>query len=414
MYSPGSTRDHTRGPTSRPPARRSIERMPGAAWEEDWPRFRPPPGVALWVPVVVAFVVQVPAAIAVSAWQRVPPGAAAASIVLAAASALALIGARRWPGPTVAVVAALTTVDLFIPPDAGPVFLALAFAIIGAVVRGARLWALISVGAGWLVAVIASGILATGWHPFRIAIATLGLAFCFAIGEGIRTRLQRGAQRRAHLAERQRALEQEERTRIARELHDVLAHSLSQISVQSGVGLHLFDREPERAREALANIRTLSATGLDEVRGVLSFLRGDESTPSTAPLTPQPQLADLPRLATQRTGLGLVVRLDDRLEGETPPSAIQTTAYRIVQEALTNVVRHSAASSATVTLERVDRELVVRIADDGSGTSPDAVEGGGIRGMRERAALAGGTLHVHAGERSGTVVTAHLPWPGAR
>src|SRR6185312_17519564 len=98
-------------------------------------------------------------------------------------------------------------------------------------------------------------------------------------------------------------------------LHDVLAHSLSQIAVQSGVGLHLFDREPERAREALASIRGLSATGLDEVRGVLSFLRGDESSPRTAPLTPQPQLADLGRLVDQRSALGLTVTLDDRLAG---------------------------------------------------------------------------------------------------
>ena len=138
---------------------------------------------------------------------------------------------------------------------------------------------------------------------------------------------------------------------MARELHDVLAHSLSQIAVQSGVGLHLFDKEPERAREALTNIRTLSATGLDEVRGVLSFLRGDEAAPRTAPLTPQPQLADLAPLAVQRTGLGLEVTLDDRLDGRLPPSAVQTTAYRIAQEALTNVVRHSGGSTARITLE---------------------------------------------------------------
>ncbi|QIG40868.1 sensor histidine kinase [Microbacterium sp. 4R-513] len=389
--------------------------MPERAWDEFEPRFRPPPGVTLWLPVVLSFVIQVPAAIAVSAWQRVPAPYGAISVALAAASALALIGARRWPGPTVALVAALTTVDLFVPPDVGPILVALAFGIIGAVVRGARLWALFSVGAAWLLAVTASGLIGMSWHPFRIALATLALGLFFAIGEGIRLRLSRGAERRAQLAERQRTVEQEERSRIARELHDVLAHSLSQISVQSGMGLHLFDREPERAREALANIRELSAAGLDEVRGVLSFLRGDESgSPQTAPLTPQPQLAELPRLVEQRTALGLVVRLDDRLEGDRPAGAIQTTAYRIAQEALTNVVRHSAASNATVTLERAGDVLVVSIVDDGSGRAPDAAEGGGIRGMRERAALAGGSLHVHQGEPSGTVVEARLPWAGPR
>ena len=190
----------------------------------------------------------------------------------------------------------------------------------------------------------------------------------------------------------------------------MLAHSLSQIAVQSGVGLHLFDREPERAREALANIRALSATGLDEVRGVLSFLRGDEPATVTAPLTPQPQLAQLPTLATQRTGLGLTVELDDRLDGDLPPGAIQATAYRIVQEALTNVVRHSAASRATIVLERDADELVVTVADDGSGIPDDAIERGGLRGMRERAELIGGTLTIAGGHEGGTDVTAHLPW----
>src|SRR6185312_3634173 len=127
-------------------------------------------------------------------------------------------------------------------------------------------------------------------------------------------------------------------------LHDVLAHSLSQIAVQSGVGLHLFDREPERAREALASIRRLSATGLDEVRGVLAILRGDDAdstTPTGISLTPQAQLAEIPALVAERTGHGLTVTLDDGLRGRMPRSGIQTAAYRIVQEALTNVVRHS-------------------------------------------------------------------------
>ena len=387
--------------------------MPAAAGDDDWPRFRPPPGVTLWVPVVISLLAQVPATIAISVGQHIPASSASISIALAVGTALSLLGARRWPGPTVAVVTALTAIDLFVPPDAGPTFVALAFAIIGAVVRGARVWALASVGVGWLVAVSASGLLGPGWHPFRVALSTLALALFFMLGEGIRGRLRHGAERRAQLLERRRTLEQDERTRIARELHDVLAHSLSQISVQSGMGLHLFDREPERAREALANIRSLSATGLDEVRGVLSFLRGDEQgATQTAPLTPQPQLADLPRLAAQRSGLGLVVTVEDRLGAEAPSGAVQTTAYRIVQEALTNVVRHSAASTAIVTLERVADELVVRVIDDGTGPDADTLEGGGIRGMRERAALLDGSVRVEAGRREGTVVTAELPWEG--
>lgn len=394
--------------------------MPGEPWDESrpWgetgPRFRPSPALTLLVPVVVSLLVQVPATIAVSWWMRVPPATAALSVALAAASALALLAARRFPGPTVALVAALTTLDLFAPPDGGPPPIALGFAIVGAVVRGARLWALISVGAAWLAAILLGGLIDVSWPPFRIALATLGLAVCFAIGEGIRTRLQHGRERRAQLAERRRTAEQDERSRIARELHDVLAHSLSQIAVQSGVGLHLFDREPERAREALASIRSLSATGLDEVRGVLTFLRGEgEGAPVTAPLTPQPQLAQLPALVAGRSGLGLTVHLDDRLADEAPPSAVQTTAYRIAQEALTNVVRHSAASHASVVVDRdpVADALVLSVTDDGSGIPFDAPERGGLRGMRERAQLAGGTLEVAGGPR-GTTVVARLPWGG--
>lgn len=391
------------------PGRGDLQR----AGDDTAPRFGPPPAVTLLVPVVVSLIVQVPAAIALSWWQHVPIGAALASVGLAAASALALLAARRWPGPVVAAVAALTAVDLFVPPVLGPPPVALAFAVIGAVVRGARLWALVSVGAGWLAVIVAAELAGLDWHPIRIAVATVGLALCFAIGEGIRARTRGAEQRRAQLAERRRTAEQEERSRIARELHDVLAHSLSQIAVQSGVGLHLFDREPERAREALANIRTLSATGLDEVRGVLAFLRGDEvGAPDTAPLTPQPQLAQLASLVAGRTGLGLEVDLVDRLDGAFPSSAVQSTAYRIAQEALTNVVRHSAASHATVTVERDAGDLVLTVSDDGAGMPSTTVERGGLRGMRERAELAGGVLTLDSTSH-GTVVRAVLPWEGA-
>ncbi|MGP3535048.1 sensor histidine kinase [Microbacterium sp. RD1] len=379
---------------------------------DELPRFRPSPLLRLLIPVVFAFLVQVPTTLAVSLFARVGPLAVTASVALAAGAALALLAARRWPGPTVAVVSAMSLAALLVPPDAGPPLLALPFAIISAVARGARMWALLSVGVAWAAAVIAAGFLDSAWHPIRIAVTTLGLVLCFAIGEGIRTRMAAAAERRAQLAERRRTVEQQERARIARELHDVLAHSLSQIAVQSGVGLHLFDREPEKAREALASIRTLSATGLDEVRGVLGFLRGDERTP-TAPLTPQPQLADLPALAAARSGLGLTVSFEDHLGGDAPPSAVQTAAYRIVQEALTNVVRHSAATSAVVRIDRSDDHLVVRVADDGTGIPADGVAGGGIRGMHERAELAGGTIELADAAGGGTIVVARLPWNGA-
>lgn len=386
--------------------RRSIARMSS----DERPRFRPPPLVTLLVPVVVAFVVQVPATAVVALHRH--PRLAALSITLAAAAALALLGLRRWPGPTVAAVSALSLAALFVPPDAGPPFLALAFAIIGSVVRGARVWAIVSVAAGWTIAVIGAGFADAAWPPLRVAVTTVGLVACFAIGEGALARFAAAAERREQLERRRVRAEQEERTRIARELHDVLAHSLSQIAVQSGVGLHLFDRDPEQAREALTAIRSLSATGLEEVRGVLGFLRGDEASAS-APLTPQPQLDDLPALVAARTGLGLEVVLDDRTGGERPAGLVQAAAYRIVQEALTNVVRHSAASRARVEITRDGDDLRVRVQDDGTGIDADAPDGGGIRGMRERADAAGGDWSIARGPAGGTVVTARLPWGGA-
>ncbi len=276
--------------------------------------------------------------------------------------------------------------------------------------RGARLWALISVGIAWLTAIVASGVLGASWHPFRIAITTLGLAICFGIGEGIRARLEHGEARRAQLAERRTASEQEERSRIARELHDVLAHSLSQIAVQSGVGLHLFDREPERAREALANIRTLSATGLDEVRGVLSFLRGDEPTTTTAPLTPQPQFAQLPSLAAQRTGLGLAggARRPARGRAAAERGAGDRVSHRPGGPdqrgaPLGGIPRHDRAGPGCRRARRHRRRRRKR-------HSRRRVERGGLRGMRERAELIDGTLTIAPGERGGTEVIARLPW----
>ncbi|MBU4466382.1 MAG: sensor histidine kinase [Actinobacteria bacterium] len=353
-----------------------------------------------------------PATIGIAVWLQVPTWIAILSTTLATASALTLLAAQRWPGVTVAVVAALTAAQLFAPLAAEPPFIALGFAIISAVIRGARTWALISVGAAWLVAIATGGVLDVGWHPLRVAAATLGLALCFAIGEGIRSRFDLFQHRRSRIAEQRSTAEQDERTRIAQQLHNVLAHSLSRISAQSSVGLHVFDTDPERAREALTNIRELSATGLDEVRGVLAFLRGDDArSTDTAPLTTQPQLRDLPELVTRRTGLGLTVTLDDELHDDLPPRVVQATAYRIAQEALTNVVRHSAATEVTIVLDRDADDLVLTVIDDGVGVR-NAAEGSGIRSMRDRARMLDGTVDFSTGVRTGTAVTARIPWAG--
>jgi signal transduction histidine kinase len=333
------------------------------------------------------------------------------SILLALVGPLALIGARRWPGPVVAVTALAASADLILDEHGGPPYLALAFGILSAVVRGARLWAWISVGVCWVAAItIALLIGQQPWTPWRIAGTTLGLLLVFGIGEGIRTRRERVAEFRRRVTQRRQTAEQAERVRIARELHDVIAHSLSQINVQAGVGLHLMDTQPEQARAALANIKETSKTSLDEVRSVLGMLRADDGDGLEPMLVPQP---DLDRLRLLATGTGaLEVAIDDQLDHSSIPQGVQSAVFRIVQESITNTVRHAeAATRVDVTLETDGDAVRVEVRDDGTGSRESSADGKGLLGMRERAELLGGTLEAGAPEGGGFRVVAVLPLP---
>ena len=373
-------------------------------WDGRPERFRPPAGFVLLAPVVISFLVQVPAAIGIAFWQHVGWPAGLLQVALAAAGPLALLGARRFPGVTVAVVAAAALADLLLTPDLGPPYLALAFAIVLAVARGAVVWAVASVVAAWVAAIALGAVIGVSWHPFRIAFTTLVLAACFGIGWFVRVRRARAATYRAEALRRRQTAEERERVRIARELHDVIGHALSQINVQASVGLHLMDRDPEQARAALGSIKDTSKTALEEVRSVLGVIRDGE-----APLAPQAELAELPRLVAGVRSPGLDAQLVDRLDAP-PRRAVQFAAYRIAQEALTNVVRHASASRAVVTVDHVGDELVLTVDDDGTGVR--GAEGSGILGMRERASLLGGSVDLTASPLGGTRVAAHLPWGG--
>ncbi|MFE5673244.1 sensor histidine kinase [Agromyces sp. NPDC056523] len=384
--------------------------MPASPWDgpPHWDgrpeRFRPSPTFTLVAPVVVCLLVQVPAAIGIAVWQHVGWAAGLWQVALAAAGPLALLASRRAPGPTVAVVSALALVDLVSTPDLGPPYLALAFAIVLAVARGALVWAVVSVVAGWVAALSLGASLGLSWHPFRIALTTALLAACFGIGAFVRVRRERAATYRAEALRRRRTAEERERVRIARELHDVIGHALSQINVQASVGLHLMERDPDQARTALEHIKSTSKTALEEVRSVLGVIRGD----TDAPLAPLAELAELPRLVAGLDAPGFEVELVDRIE-DPPGRAVQFAAFRIAQEALTNVVRHANATTATVTVERLGDELRLTVDDDGHGLQ-GAEDGSGILGMRERAALLGGSVELERSPRGGTRVTARLPW----
>jgi signal transduction histidine kinase len=387
-------------------------------WE---PRFRFSGRAALWLPVIVSFVVQVPATIWLARLGRAfegslgdEPWRLAARLGLAVAGPVALVFARRFPGPVVAVVAAAAgAYTLVVADGAAPPYVALAFAIVGAVVRGARRWAIGSVAGAWLLTIGLGIVLGVAWQPAPVTAATLALVLLVVVGESIRSRRARYDELRRRAAERRLGAAQAERVRIARELHDVLAHSLSQINVQAGVGLHLIDRDPEQGRAALANIKAASKTALDEVRSVLGVLR-DEAA-GAAPLVPEPGLAQLPALVDGMREQGVAVALELRLpEGAEPARAVQLAAYRIVQESLTNVLRHAGGGAARVAVGVEGRMLVLTIDDDGSArTTPPqgrgAGGGRGLEGMRERAALLGGRFQAGPRTGGGFGVRAELP-----
>ncbi|MBN0043590.1 sensor histidine kinase [Streptomyces actuosus] len=294
----------------------------------------------------------------------------------------------------------------------GPVFLTVALGCFGAVVAGHRYAAWTAVGMLWaghlLVAhwlyrwLPPSGDLAASWGQ-EIAAAAWVVAIA-AVSELARARREQWARERAERAQAARRRADDERLRIARELHDVLAHSISVINVQAGVGLALLDTDPEQTRTALTTIKATSKEALGEVRQVLDTLRA----PGTAPRTPAPGLDRLPELVRQAAGAGLAVEV----RGAAPPlpPGADLAAFRIVQEALTNVVRHSGSRHARVRLATADGALRLRIDDDGPATGAEAGGGGnGLAGMRERAAALGGTIEAGPRADGGFRVLAVLP-----
>ncbi|MEH0589993.1 sensor histidine kinase, partial [Streptomyces sp. B21-106] len=206
-----------------------------------------------------------------------------------------------------------------------------------------------------------------------------------------------------------------ERLRIARELHDMVAHSIGIIAIQAGVGSRVIETQPAQAREALSVIEATSRETLSGLRRTLVSLRqADRSgpAPQRSPLSPPAGLADVERLAaaTADAGVSVDVRRVGR-ERHLPPD-VDLSAYRIVQEALTNVVRHAGTRRCQVSIDYGDEELLVEIVDDGRGATGDGpVHGFGIVGMRERVGLLHGRLSVGPRPEGGFRVAARLPLP---
>jgi signal transduction histidine kinase len=203
----------------------------------------------------------------------------------------------------------------------------------------------------------------------------------------------------------------EERLRIAREVHDVVAHSMVAINVQAGVAAHLLDHDTEQAREALLNIKRTSGDALTDLRATLGVLRDPAVT---APTGPAAGLDDLEAVAGRLRAAGIEVIVDNDTVGAVP-TPVHSAGYRIVQEALTNVLRHAGAHAVGVVVRAADGMLTIVVTDDGDGrVGPTDGAGAGLRGMEERAEALGGTLRAGPAPGGGWRVEATLPLAHAR
>ncbi|NKY97772.1 sensor histidine kinase [Nocardiopsis dassonvillei subsp. albirubida] len=354
---------------------------PPAGWDVDWGAVVVPWSVWVGVGVLVCAV----------AVRRVWPVAA---LVVAAVGAAVFVGAGHLLGP-VLVLPALVVFSAAIRLGAG-VFLAWTAPLVVAVGVASRVrepwWGLADGGA------VVGVVFAVG-------------AMAFPAGGGMFVRARREARRRQRQEEVERH-RYEERLRIAREVHDLVGHSLSVISMQASVALHVVDRRPEQASVALAAIRESSRSALEELRGTLAVFRGGAEVAGRGPL---PGLGRVEALVGELRGAGRQVEVVWEGEAVRVPAAVDHAAFRIVQEALTNVVRHGGeGASARVRVVYGAQEVQVWVADEGVGVVGPVREGSGIAGMRERARAVGGSVTVGSGEGGGFVVGASLPLGGER
>jgi signal transduction histidine kinase len=382
---------------------------------------------------VVVGIAQVGFTYLASHHQEAPRGFDGWAVLLLGVSSLALVVRRRYPVAVLAVAFAATFLYAVLGYAHGPVFFSLIVAYVTAVLTGHRqvAWASLVIG---YVAFLWGEALGPRAAPSLGAVVGLA-AWLFVMAAAteliIARRRQMLDEQRARAAEAQQ-LRTEERLRIAREVHDVVAHNISLINVQAGVALHLMEEQPDRVAPALAAIKQASRETLDELRSVVDALRGVDEH---APRAPTPGIADVDRLVERTTAAGLPVRLEETGARRALPAGVDLAAYRIVQEALTNATRHAQASSVTVQLRHGEHDLTIQVDDDGRALANRQFwheldeqfgapaqqprhggngrgSGSGITGMRERATALGGTFTAGPKPGGGFRVQATLPLDG--
>jgi signal transduction histidine kinase len=335
--------------------------------------------------------------------------------LLLIAGPVALLLRTAYPYTVLLTVLAITVAYTSAGFGYGSIFVSLIVAFLTAAAVASRWRTYLLPVLGW-VAVVWLIPLIRGEDPPPAVVSTgiaAWLLVLLAAAEGIRQRravLDARRQRRAAMA-REAHLEQERRATqarlsIARELHDVLAHSLSMINVQSSVALELLDDQPERAGPALAAIKDASRQAISDVHSLVTALRADTGQPTA----PTPGIADLDALVGTARATGLAVTTAVQGSPRPLPTVIDVAAARIVQESLTNVVRHSTAENAEVTVTYGADTVAVAVDNDGRPLNDGPSSGGsGITGMRERAKALGGDLSVRRHPGGGFSVRATLP-----
>jgi signal transduction histidine kinase len=263
------------------------------------------------------------------------------------------------------------------------------------------------VGAGMLALWFAPPDHAGYPHETAVVAVVLMMVIAWLIGNSIRQ-----THRHSEILRQRAAAEAvtAERLRIARELHDMVAHSIGIIAIQAGAGRRVIDARPDEAKNALAAIEATSRETLSGLRRMLTGLRRSEASPGQPPRDPSPGLADIERLAALTLDAGVGIDLHWAGRRAPLPADIDLSAYRIIQEAVTNVVRHAGTARCRVTIDQQDDQLAIEVVDDGRGGLP-AGTGYGILGMRERAALLAGEFSAGPRPGGGFRVAARLPVP---
>lgn len=340
------------------------------------------------------------------------PDAVAYTLVGLAITALPIRRLLPFAALAVAVVGCSTYLTLGYPD--GPILLVMPVTqyTVGSACRVRR-----SLPAYTVSALVLGGTeLVTDWSLWTVELGQFGGWLVtglapWAVGTAVRLRRESV---RAAQAEQRRDRDYQERLRTAQDVHDIVGHGLAAISMQAGVALHVLDRSPEQARQMLTTIKASSQDALDELRATLAVFQssGDDCGDAGAQRAPAPGLDRLDALVQRTVEAGVPAELIRTGEPGRLPASVELTAYRIVQESLTNVLRHAGRATATVRVEHTPGALIVQVDDTGRGPGVSDGTGQGITGMHSRAGAVGGTVATGPGPGGGFSVRARLPVDG--